>query len=94
MYNVILSRVRFTTVDVDKQQVLYIMCVCVCVCVALVDQHAMHMLCMILSSVSCLILRISFLHSIIKGKIFGEKFEQQKRFPWFSLHVCLKNLSF
>jgi hypothetical protein len=60
--NVTLRCVRVTTVAVEKQEVLHVLCVCVCVCacacvcVALVIQRVMGMRRIILSSVTCLAL--------------------------------------
>jgi hypothetical protein len=48
---VALRHVRVTTVAVEKQKVLHILCVCVSV--ALVIQHAVRMRCIIFSSVAC-----------------------------------------
>jgi len=50
MYNITLRHIYVTFVAMDKQYYIF----CVCVSVALVIQHAMHMRCVILSSVACL----------------------------------------
>ena len=52
-------------------------CVCVCVCLALSNQHAKHILYVILSRVLCWLYRI-FPHYLINEKIFRKKDVEHK----------------